>query len=248
MVNVYFKRIDKNENVNWDDFDEIIQQVLQYSMQHDSPLPNFLEKHQELLTHFERRASRHEFPALKFIIYLNFACVISLNPKTIDGLLRYGSDVLYPRLQWPDKLQIIDICNRGDLAYKQIVFNKVSIDLMLSDYSDLVLEMNLEGIIQMIAHMKTLATIETTSHSGRAELWNKLQTLIVKAFELRHEDYEYSETSEEMPPPLDKDSIMLLASILIASETTGHLRDPAIINYLFKSVYELTDIEEDGYQ
>ena len=70
---------------------------------------------------------------------------------------------------------------------------------------------------------------------------------MVKAFEWRHEDFEYAEASD-MPAPVDKNSILLLASVLIASETTGHLRDPAIINYLFKSVYDLTDIHEDGYQ
>ena len=126
------------------------------------------------MKHFERRASRHEFPALKYIIYLNFACVITVNGKTIDSLLRYGTDEIYPRLQWPDKLQIIDTCNRGNMPYKQIVFNKVAMDLMLADHTELVLEMNLEGIIQMIAHMKTTATAETIRHSGRAELWNKM--------------------------------------------------------------------------
>ena len=69
----------------------------------------------------------------------------------------------------------------------------------------------------------------------------------MKAFEFRHEDFEYAEASEQMPPPLDKNSIMVLASVLIASESTGHLRDPAVINYLFKSVYELTDFGEDGH-
>ena len=29
-------------------------------------------------------------------------------------------------------------------------------DLMLSDYTDLLIDMNLEGIIQMIAHMTTM--------------------------------------------------------------------------------------------
>jgi len=119
---------------------------------------------------------------------------------------------------------------------------------MLSDYTDLVIDMNLEGVIQMIAHIKMIGTSETKRHSGRAELWHKLQTLLVKSFEVRHEDYEYSEVNEEVPLPLDKDSIMLLASILIASETTGHLRDPAVINYLFKSVFELTDYDENSYQ
>ena len=33
MVNLYFKRVEKNEAVNWDDFDDIVQQTLQYAMQ-----------------------------------------------------------------------------------------------------------------------------------------------------------------------------------------------------------------------
>ena len=46
---------------------------------------------------------------------------------------------------------------------------------------------------------------------------------------------------------MDKESILILANIMIANETTGHLRDPAIINYLFKSVYELTDFDKESY-
>lgn len=121
-------------------------------------------------------------------------------------------------------------------------------DIMLADYTNLVCEMNLEGVIAMIAHIKTISIDQTTRHSGRAELWNKLQILLVKAFEMRHEMFEYQEDGENAPLPLDKESIMIMASILIASETSGHLRDPAVINYLFKSVFELTDFDEDGYQ
>lgn len=35
--------------------------------------------------------------------------------------------------------------------------------------------------------------------------------------------------------------------MLVSSESTGHLRDPQIINYLFKSVYELTDADENSH-
>jgi hypothetical protein len=41
---------------------------------------------------------------------------------------------------------------------------------------------------------------------------------------------------------------MLLASVMIANETTGHLRDSAVINFLFKSVYELVDVDNESYQ
>ena len=40
---------------------------------------------------------------------------------------------------------------------------------------------------------------------------------------------------------------MLLASVMIASQSSGHLRDPAVINYLFKSVFELVDYDEENY-
>ena len=38
---------------------------------------------------------------------------------------------------------------------------------------------------------------------------------------------------------------MVLAHIMVASETTGHLRDGRIINYLFKSVFELVEQNQD---
>ncbi len=41
---------------------------------------------------------------------------------------------------------------------------------------------------------------------------------------------------------------MLLASVMIANETTGHLRDAEVINFLFKSVFEIVDSDEDAYQ
>jgi len=40
---------------------------------------------------------------------------------------------------------------------------------------------------------------------------------------------------------------MLLANVMISNETTGHLRDSAVINFLFKSVYELVDHNEEQY-
>ena len=39
---------------------------------------------------------------------------------------------------------------------------------------------------------------------------------------------------------------MLLANVMVTNEATGHLRDSAVINYLFKSVFELVDVSEDS--
>ena len=41
---------------------------------------------------------------------------------------------------------------------------------------------------------------------------------------------------------------MVLANVLIMSETTGHLRNPLIINYMFKSVFELSEFSEESYK
>ena len=64
--------------------------------------------------------------------------------------------------------------------------------------------------------------------------------------ECRHEDFEYADQRIGMPPPLDKDSIMVLANVMVANETSGHLRDPELINYLFKSVFEIVDFQENN--
>ncbi len=114
--------------------------------------------------HFDRRATRQEFPSIKYLIYLNFACVVQMDGKVIDSLLRSGTDVIYPRLCWPDKLQILDTVNRANVAYKHRVFNKISIDLMLASYTDIVVEMALEGIIQMIAHVKTISADQSSKN------------------------------------------------------------------------------------
>lgn len=56
MVDVYFKRLDKNENVNWDDFDDILQQVVQYSMENGMAMQSFITQHELVMKHFTRRA------------------------------------------------------------------------------------------------------------------------------------------------------------------------------------------------
>lgn len=38
LANVYFKLVDNNEQVNWDDFDLILQQILSYSMMNEMPM------------------------------------------------------------------------------------------------------------------------------------------------------------------------------------------------------------------
>ena len=102
----------------------------------------------------------------------------------------------------------------------------------------------------MIAHVKTITHEEQYYvGAGRVELWQKLQLLVVTALEWRHEDYEHAESNNQVVgPPLAKEHIMVLANIIISNETSGHLRNPLIINYLFKSVFELKEYTEEGYK
>ena len=56
--------------------------------------------------------------------------------------------------------------------------------------------MGLEGIIQMIALVRTITSQEdkaATVSAGRVELWHKLQLLLTTALEWRHEEFEYAE-------------------------------------------------------
>lgn len=104
MVNVYFKMIDKSKTPNWDIFDDILQQVLSFALQNTTPIDKFIDRYEDVMATYARRANRQEFPTIKYIVYLNFATVIQMDGETIDSLLRYGNDILYPKLQWPDKL------------------------------------------------------------------------------------------------------------------------------------------------
>lgn len=44
---------------------------------------------------FRKRAERKEFPALKFLIYVNSAAMIAQDLNLMHNLMRYGLDYLY---------------------------------------------------------------------------------------------------------------------------------------------------------
>ena len=50
LVNIYFKLMDKNETVNWDDFDLILQQILSFVMVNDMQIDKFIERHEDVIT------------------------------------------------------------------------------------------------------------------------------------------------------------------------------------------------------
>lgn len=200
--------------------------------------------------HFTRRANNFEFSPLRYIIYLNFATVIQLQGQTIDALLRYGQDQVYNSLQWHDKILLLDISHRAKVPYMKQIYTKISIDFMLQYYNNLLHEFSLESIIQLIGIVRNIDSQNEDSLGVQVEFWQKMQLLLVKAFEFRHDEYEVQEyEGNQIPsPPLAKEHILILANILIENGTSGQLRDPDIINYLFKSVFELVEFTPDSYK
>ena len=82
--------------------------------------------------------------------------------------------MLYPKLLWPEKLFLLETMSGVDISFKQKVFKKLALDVLLADYSTLLVELNLEGIISLIAHFQKVAPDTTAQHSGMSELWTKL--------------------------------------------------------------------------
>lgn len=83
---------------------------------------------------FMRRAERREFPIVKYLVYLNSSVIIANDMDLMHDLMKYGLDILYSRLEWTDKVQILDIANRSDATYVQKAFNRVVIDIITSTY------------------------------------------------------------------------------------------------------------------
>lgn len=48
--------------------------------------------------------------------------------------MQYGLDVIYPKLQWEDKAQIIDIANRMEVPFVKQAFNRVIVDILIQPY------------------------------------------------------------------------------------------------------------------
>lgn len=67
----------------------------------------------------------------------------------------------------------------------------------------------------MLAHIATISG--GPKAPSNVELWQKLQLVLVKAFEIRHDEFEYEEHGQNTPLPLQKDSIMVLANVMIAT-------------------------------
>lgn len=65
------------------------------------------------------------------MVYLNFAFTFVEDKVLIEKLLTYGVDTIPHKLEWWDKLTILDTCLRIHAPYALKVFNKYGIDLLM---------------------------------------------------------------------------------------------------------------------
>ena len=64
--------------------------------------------------------------------------------ETVGSMIRYGNDGLWGRLQWMDRVYILDLANRMNLPFKARVFDNMAVSILLADYDELVQDLTVE--------------------------------------------------------------------------------------------------------
>lgn len=96
-----------------------------------------LDGYEDIVDNFKRRASRKEFATVKFIVYLQFSLLVLKDPLLTDQLLRYGFDVLYPKLKWNDKAIGLEISTHIRASYKANLLDKIACEILRKDYEEI---------------------------------------------------------------------------------------------------------------
>ena len=106
-----------------------------------------VQRLEEAIAQFKKRARRREFASIKYLVYVQFSALVARDVNLLEELVRYGCDTLYHKLMWQDKIMIIEMLTRLNPPYKQKFFDKFAIDFILTDYSDLLANVQLEQLI-----------------------------------------------------------------------------------------------------
>jgi hypothetical protein len=94
-----------------DMFDEILQQLLMIQMYGELSVDE-VNHYDGIMDTFMRRAKKREFPAVRFTVYLNSAAVLAKDFDLVLALCMYGHEVIYEKLEWPDKVNLLDIATK----------------------------------------------------------------------------------------------------------------------------------------
>jgi len=60
--------------------------------------------------------------------------LIAQEDELTDNLLRYGCDVLFPRLNWVDRVAVLDMADKLVLPYAEKIYLKVAIEILRDSY------------------------------------------------------------------------------------------------------------------
>ena len=82
---------------------------------------------------------------------MHFSALVSQNVNTLESLIRYGCDTLFPRLNWVDRVAIMDLIGKLEVDYMDRVFLKIALEVLKDSYQSIVGDLNLEAMIQMIS-------------------------------------------------------------------------------------------------
>jgi len=184
LTRLYFKK----NKMDWDAFDKILMQLTMRAM-HDQSTKELtqLQHYQDVRKEFMRRASRHEFPAIKLMVYLNFGMVIVEDAQLLEQLCRYGLDTLYPKLNWLDKITLVDVVSKLGLPWMDKVFQKVAIDVMRAPHGQFAYNLSIDHQIQTIGLFIRWSLTSKTHVVSIVELLNKFQLILLNTI-LHYED------------------------------------------------------------
>lgn len=124
---------------------------------------------------FMRRASRKEFPTVKFIVYLQYAALLGRDAKLLDSLIRYGFDDLYDKLKWLDKIVALEIACSLKPDYVSKLLDKVACEILYAEYQDLGMALNTANCAQAMGIFHQMKY-------SRQELWNKCEQLLTNLY------------------------------------------------------------------
>jgi len=111
---------------------------------HDIKIIREIDGFDQIVADFKRRAERREFPTIKYIIFTHFSAMIAQENALTDFLLKYGCDVLFPRLNWVDRLSILELADKLEVTYADKIYLKIAIEILKDSYQSIVGDLSLE--------------------------------------------------------------------------------------------------------
>ncbi len=118
---------------------------------------------------------------------------------------------MFPKLNWIDRIALMEACTRFELPFADKVQLKVALQLLLDPYYSIVLQLGLEPLIALISSMHTWCLQQKSELVSQVELWGKLQLCLIQSFALKNG--EFGELVDA-PGLIEYQALMMLVNIL----------------------------------